>query len=176
MSAPVLPAKFNGPPLAMPLGVPAGNQTWEVRTVLRTTEPTTGSLLWTLKGPALITSFRPSVIAPATPLVPVPNALEALEVAMQVDQESEVMNQTDQTGGGTPVIGNYVTLGSIGPDQRLWRLYLTAAMPRLSATIRSKVGSAASSGFAVDLLISITCVGWYLDSNGEPINTKVTVQ
>lgn len=174
MSAALPPVHFNSPPLAMPLAVPAGNQTWEVRTRFPTDRYETEAMIWTIKRPCLITSFRPSVVLVGDPLTfQIPNIEEYLEVALVADSDWLLTTETNQDGG-TPIEGNFVTLASIGPQSRLWNLRCTAPTPRLSAQFRTKIGTAApaTSGMPVPLIVSITAIGWYLDHRGNPITGR----
>lgn len=171
MSAGLAPVNF-GAPIASPLGVPVGGLSWEVKTTLDTTAHETEAVQWEIKAPCLITSFRPSVVFRATPLVYVPDILEYLEVSLVLDNDWLITNETNQMGG-TPVIGAYITLGSIGPSERLWSLKCLAATPRMRAAFRSKVGTpGASSGLPAPAIISVTALGWYLDSRGTPITER----
>lgn len=169
MSAALPPVGMNSPALAMPLAVPAGNQTWEVKTIFETTRAETEAVRWEIRRPCRITSFRPSVVLRAFPHVFVPDILEMLEVKLVLDEDWLLTNETNQTGG-TPISGSYVTLGSIGPDSRLWNLQCSGTTPRLSAAFRSKLSPAANnSGLIADAVVSVTAIGWYLDKNGNPI-------
>jgi hypothetical protein len=173
LSAALQPVGFNAVPLAMPLAVPAGNQTWEIKTTFPTTQFETEAVQWEIKQPCLITSFRPSVVFKAVPLVFVPDILELLEVSLVLDQDWMLTAETNQTGG-TPVNGAFVTMGSIGPESRLWNLKCLAATPRLAATFRSKVGTKApdTSGLPALAIVSVTAIGWYLDKDGNPITGR----
>lgn len=153
----------------MPLAVPAGNQSWEIKTTLLTTERETEAVQWEIKQRCLITSFRPSVVLLGDPLTTyIPNILEHVEVSLVLDQDTLLTQETNQAGG-TPVRGAYVTLGSIGPESRLWNLKCMSPTPTVKAQFRTKIGASGSSGFASALIISVTAIGWYLDANGNPV-------
>jgi hypothetical protein len=151
----------------MPLAVPVGVETWETSIRLLTTQEATQRVAILLPQRAQITSFEPSVVIVGVPLqaaVAVPLEKQ-IWVALDLDRQENLTVDTNQTNNA-PIQGNFVTLASLAA--RLWNIKAMSPKPELGFQFRSKQAAAGASGFATDLLISVTVTGYYLDEQGQP--------
>jgi hypothetical protein len=158
--------------LAMPLAIPTGSETWEASVRLPTTAEETARVPLMLRAPARIVQMRASVIVVGLPLLITAQLREQFWVKIDVDNQTQLSTSATVTTNA-PTSGNFVTLGSY--NDRLMNVWACSPTPEFGFVFKSKQGTPGNSGFPLDVILSMTLIGYYVDADGEPIPRRVSV-
>lgn len=164
-----IPPFIENEPLAMPLAIPSGSDTWEASVLMNPSDAETARVSVKLRASARIVQFRPSVAIIGDAANPSTELAEQFWVAIDIDDRTQLTTSA-ATNTNAPQTGNFVTLASY--KDRLVNVWAASPTPEIGFIFRAK--ALGGSGFPNNrLVLSMTIVGYYVDPEGKPILRKV---
>ncbi len=154
---------------AVPLAIPEGSERWEASVRLAPTDTETIRLPLKLRAPALILFIRPTVVVVGSPLINTNLLADQFWARLDVDDRTMLTTSNAGTSTNVPTTGNEVTFGSY--LDCLLNIQCTSPTPEIGFKYISKHPAGAFGN--VDVILSATVVGYYIDENGKPIPRKV---
>lgn len=155
---------------AVPLAIPEGSERWECSVRLAPTETETIRLPMKLRAPARILFIRPAVVVVGSPFLN--SNLLADQFWAKIDVDDRTLLTTSTAGGlatNAPTTGNEVTFGSY--LDALLNVHCGSPTPEIGFRYKSKHPAGVFG--AVDVILSATVIGYYVDEAGNPIPRKV---